>query len=255
MNRRRYSYPRTAVRIAALAAVLGVLGGLACRSAEPGASSRAEARLEYVEVLTAGARSEETLPMIVVIHGLGDEPARIAEIFGTLKVPARLILPRGPDPWGDGYSWFPVVPAHGAKSVRGSDLARSAARIASLVDELVKTKATRGRPFVTGFSQGGMLTFVLATHHGDRFARALPIAGWMPEDLWPAPEEAKRATPMLALHGELDPIVPFAATKGMVGALAERGAKIELFSEPGVRHTISPKMAEVLFRELEGAAR
>lgn len=192
--------------------------------------------------------------MIVVIHGLGDEPERIAEIFGRLRTPARLILPEGPDAWGDGYSWFPVIPAQGAKSVRGADLARSAARIASLVDELVKTKPTRGRPFVTGFSQGGMLTFVLATHHADHFARALPIAGWMPEELWPPPEAAKRATPMLALHGELDPIVPFAATRELVRVLAERGAKIELFSDPGVRHMISPKMAEVLFGALERAA-
>ena len=50
--------------------------------------------LAYLEVVLGGARPEEPLPMIVAIHGLGDEPHNFAGLFDGFPECARLILPR-----------------------------------------------------------------------------------------------------------------------------------------------------------------
>src|SRR5688500_3699390 len=64
--------------------------------------------LHYVEVLLGDAKADDELPMIVAIHGLGDDPRNFAHLFDTFTDRARLILPRGIEAReGGGWSWFP----------------------------------------------------------------------------------------------------------------------------------------------------
>ena len=54
-----------------------------------------------------------------------------------------------------------------------------------------------GKVVVTGFSQGGMLSYALALHHPELIEYALPISGMLPEVLWPTtpPPSAASARP------------------------------------------------------------
>jgi phospholipase/carboxylesterase len=213
-------------------------------------ASAPDAGLEFVEMITGGANTSETLPMIVAIHGLGDRPEALRMLFDGFESRARVILPRAPSVWGDGHSWFEVDPRRGADSVRAEALASAESLLAAHLAAWTRTRPTIGKPIVTGFSQGGMLSFLLAVRHPELIDRAYPLGGWLPESLWPPPERARAIAPILAFHGAEDRVVPHAATAAMVAAWKQRGLRVDLISEPGVAHFVSRKMHASLLTEL-----
>jgi phospholipase/carboxylesterase len=128
-----------------------------------------------------------------------------------------------------------------------ADMADSAARLVALVEGLRRTRPTRGKPVVTGFSQGGMLSFALAAGHAEHFAAAVPIAGAIPAALYPT---GKASLPVEALHGAADDRVPTKAAQESVAALKAKGYAATLRTWPGVGHTINPEMRQALFDAL-----
>ena len=104
-------------------------------------------------------------------------------------------------------------------------------------------RPTLGTPIVTGFSQGGMLTFALAVGHPDAVGDALPMAGWLPPQLTPdAPYEPERQVPIRSAHGTADPIVRFEPTRVLIDLLAGLGWNASLKPFEGVEHVMSPEM-------------
>lgn len=220
------------------------------------------ADMEYLEVIhvprgtPAAARPgpDAQLPMLIAIHGLGDRPENFKHVIADLPYTARLILPRGLDPVEDGYSWFPIR----ARSTDVAGLARgisgAADRLARLIAELQTSRPTTGRPVVTGFSQGGMLSFALAVYHPGLLAAAVPVGGWLPPPLWPSALPARRPLPkIVALHGEADPAVKFAPTREAVEHLEKLGWPAALKAYPEVGHAIPPNMRRELYLQLQRA--
>lgn len=208
----------------------------------PGADGYGRAgTLRYLEHVV-GAEPHASLPMIIVIHGLGDRPGPHWLDLVQLEHPARLIMPEAPTPYFDGYSWFPFRArgADPAELARG--IAAAAEQLASALEALQRHRPTRGRPIVTGFSQGGMLSFALALRHPERLELALPISGLLPEPLWPAGPAKTRTPPILALHGTADELVPFPPTERLVAQLRAHGYDATLVPYAGVGHSISDAM-------------
>lgn len=86
--------------------------------------------------------------------------------------------------------------------------------IGNLLDHIEATTCIdTNRVYVDGFSNGAMLTSVLACRLSDRFAAFGPVSGiWMPGKCSP-----KRAVPIIAFHGTDD---PFLSYNGGVGPKA-----------------------------------
>lgn len=213
--------------------------------------------LGVVELTTGGAAKDATLPLIVALHGLGDRPEAFAGVFDGFASPARILVPRAFDAWGDGYSWFPFRPADG-DAQRAPGIERAAERVANDIAIWAKRRPTRGKPIVTGFSQGGMLSFAIAARHPDLVRAAFPIGGVLPEPLWPALDAAKPSVRIVALHGEADERVPLGPTRRGVDALVARGFAARLESFPGVGHGIPPALRarwlELLAAEIAAGA-
>lgn len=208
------------------------------------------AGIHYVEWITAGAEAEQRLPMIVAIHGLGDDPEHFAELLMDFDRPARLILPRAIDPYeGGGWSWFPIRARDNDVEGLAKGIDAAADRLAPAIRELSEQRPTKGKPIVLGFSQGGMLSFALAVEHGDAFAHAIPIGGWLPPPLWPK-AKPESAPPITALHGDADKAVFLEPTREAVEHLRGLGHEVELEVYPGVGHAIPPEMRDELFRVL-----
>ena len=210
--------------------------------------------LEYLEFTTAGAAADAPLPMLVAIHGLGDEPVNFANLVRDLPVPARVIVPRAIDTYEPGWSWFPLRARDPDVEGLAKGMMLAANVIAASVAALAAQRPTKGKPVVTGFSQGGMLSFALATKHSQLFSAAVPVSGWLPPPLWPG-EGASAATmpPVIALHGTEDPALKYPKTVECVDALARKGADASLITYPGVPHVISPQMRAELHRQLTAA--
>lgn len=199
----------------------------------------------------ASAGPTVELPMVVAIHGLGDRPERF-QLFGRFPIAARVIVPRALKPHGDGYSWFDI-------SVRDPDQARVAEgmkattdKLAKMIEAVAQRYPTQGKPIVTGFSQGGMLSFALATRRPELVAAAIPLAGVLPESLR-TPTAPEAAPPIIALHGDADPVLPIGQARDTVGALKERGWNVTLLEYPGVRHQLRGDMQRELYRRVRDA--
>lgn len=193
------------------------------------------------------------LPLIVAMHGRGDTPEDFKHLLDGLPVTARVIVPRAFDALGDGWSWFPyrARSADVAALAQGIDAAND--RLAAMLAELPKTKPTRGKPIVTGFSQGGMLSFALAVDHPDLISAAVPIGGALPPPLLPATLPPAPRPTIVALHGDADPVVPFPPTRDAVAQLSKQGWQATIQAFPDVGHQIPPPVRRELYTALRRA--
>ena len=207
-------------------------------------------KIHYVEVVLGDAKADDALPMIVAIHGLGDDPRNFGHLFDEFTEDARLILPRGLDQTpGGGWSWFPFRARDPDVEALSRGIASASDELAAAITVLVRDRKTVGKPIVTGFSQGGMLSFALAVRHPELVAFALPVGGWLPPPLVPTTPAGKDAPPVRAFHGTDDPAVKFEPTRVGVEALKKLGWDVELHAYEGVGHVITPE----IHRDLDDA--
>lgn len=200
--------------------------------------------LHYLEQTLGEAGPDDALPMIVAIHGLGDRPENFAHLLDGFPEPARLILPRGIDEYEGGWSWFPLRARDRDVDALAGGLGNASDTIAQGLAAIAQTRPTRGAPIVTGFSQGGMLTFTLAVKHPEVVGAAIPVGGWLPPPLWPEEEVgAKTRGPAIdALHGTDDRAVLYEPTQESVTHLEGLGYDVTLHTYEGVPHVIDPQM-------------
>jgi phospholipase/carboxylesterase len=207
----------------------------------------------YLELVHGGARAEQRLPMVVLIHGLGDRPRQAWFDALKLDVTARVVMPEAPTPAGDGFSWFPFRVGQNEPKALARGISAACERLARAVETLRAERPTLGKPIVGGFSQGGMLSFALALRHPELIAFALPISGALPEPLWPEAHAPAGAPAIVALHGTADTIVPFEPTRRLVERLHGLGYDASLLSYAGVGHAIAEPMLPSIRARLSAA--
>ena len=139
--------------------------------------------MRFVEILTGGASPSDSLPLVVGIHGLGGRPENFGRVLSSLTTRARLVLPYGLEPYGEGFAWF-LPWRDDAELAAGTT--RAANRLAAMIDELVQRRPTAGKPIVTGFSEGGILSFALAVLHPESVRATFPVSGLLAPSLWPS---------------------------------------------------------------------
>ena len=254
---------RRALRVLLLAALgltLGASSACAPQPPRPGLAQHGAATpapvvpppaepVTYVELLTGGAGADEALPLIVAIHGLGDRPETFAALFDGFETKARVILPRATLPYGDGYAWFPYRTRDGDIVHIAEGVAVASDRVAATIEAVVRTRPTRGRAIVTGFSQGGMISFGVATRHPEIVESAFPVSGFLPEPLYPRARVA--VPPILAFHGDTDPAVPLELDRAGIERLTAFGANARLVTFPGVGHAIPASVHAALFAAID----
>ncbi len=218
---------------------------------DPAAPTYAEAGgVKYVEIVTGkDVDANSALPMIIAIHGLGDRPENFANVVEGFTQPARVILPRALDDHEEGFSWFPIRARSKDIDALSDGIVVAADKLADMTRALQASRPTVGKPVVTGFSQGGMLSFTLASRHAELFAAAVPVGGWLPDPLWPKakPESAAKNPPVVALHGDADRALLIDRTRASVAAQKKLGYNVELKEYPGVGHQITLEMRAELY--------
>ncbi len=209
--------------------------------------------LHYEELITAGGDPASALPMVIAVHGLGDRPDRFKKLLAQLPFPARIIVPRAPGDYHQGYTWFPtqIEDGHVTRLDHGV-MRNSAQRLAWLAEAMTIKWPAAGRPVITGFSQGGILSFVVAANHPDVVVAAIPMSGLWPQELRPrGPFPPGIKLPVLvALHGADDGLVPNAGAVESVAAMKALGMDATIESFPDVAHRVSAEMRKRLFELL-----
>ncbi len=196
----------------------------------------------YVEVILGkNPHPDHPMPLIVIFHGRGGKPSIPDGPYET-DVPLRLLLPRGPDRLGSGYNWLATWTNAGKEELLARSLAARADQLAPAIRAFRAMRPTLGKPILVGFSQGGILSFALATRYPREFAAAFPLAGWLPPSLYPEPGRGQKFPYIYAQHGALDTTVPTQRGRETVQALRQRGLRVDYREVPGVGHIVTPGM-------------
>lgn len=178
------------------------------------------------------------LPLIVAIHGLGDRPENLLALVDRCGLPARVVALRGPEPYHDGFSWFGVAFGPDGASVDAAQVAAAADSVASQITELVRERDVVGKPILTGFSQGGILSYAVAVRHPDAIGLAVPMSGGLPPSLTPSGPPPPGAPSIRAVHGRDDRVLPLAEAVATDAALRAAGWDAELLPFDGVGHGV-----------------
>ncbi len=222
---------------------------------EPASTTRGEiAGVRYLEHMTGGARPDERVPMIVALHPMGGDPADLLQLLRRYRRRARLVLPYG-HPSGGMYIWYDSV----REDVAAPLVTREADRIAAALAALAAARPTVGKPLVTGFSQGGIMTFALAVTHPEALAAAFPISGLLPPSLYPSAALSSRPRPatlppVAAFHGASDLAVPTRGARASIAELRRAGYTAELREYAGVEHDISDQEEGEILERIGRAA-
>jgi polyhydroxybutyrate depolymerase len=235
--------------------------------------------------LVQAANVSPGAPVVVVLHG-GSQSMR--EIFGRRAGASRvwrdiaqeqglvLLAPNGTnartgDATGDNQNW---ADTRGLSGDRGADVRFILAMIDWALD---RYRANPRRVYVTGASNGGMMTYTLLMDAPERFAAGAAFIANLP-----AADEALRQprlpTPLLIMNGTEDPLMPYAGgavayDRGQVrsapatarwwidaNGAAQRGIEIHLPDRDsndgcrvhGERHVALPRGAPVVFYTVQG---
>jgi poly(3-hydroxybutyrate) depolymerase len=111
--------------------------------------------------------------------------------------------------------------------------------LVGLIDELgARYRIDPDRLYAVGMSMGARGAWYLAYRHPDRFAAIASVATFQPIVHW-ASSGRLRSVPVLAYHGEQDPLAPLAGIVALREALEAAGGESRLEVLPGRDHFIA----------------
>jgi predicted peptidase len=245
--------------------ILGLLGatlGLGACAAGPGERGDAErgalpriefdrvevggATYPYVVMLPAGydPSAASAWPAILFLHGRGESGTNASRPL-VIGLPQSVLY--------DWASWpaVVIVPQKPDQETQWEDHAAAVEAILSRV--MRERRIDPDRVVLTGMSQGGHGCWTIGARMAGTFAAIAPVCGYVfvpertsaGERAWRFDDDAALVrdiargigrTPVWALHGEADSVVPVEQTTRMIEALRSAGADVRVTTYPGVNH-------------------
>jgi polyhydroxybutyrate depolymerase len=150
-------------------------------------------------------------PLLIALHGGGGQGKHMRRLtrggFDRLSDQEGFVVvyPDGIEKhWNDGRN-------RGATGYRAhQDDIDDVGFIAALIDRLVKEQdIDPRRVYVTGMSNGAMMSYRLAGDLSEKITAVAPVAGNIPGNLYPSCSPS-RPVPVLAINNVNDPLMPFA---------------------------------------------
>ncbi len=177
-----------------------------------------EVGLKYRTVLPADYDPQKNYPLILFLHGRGEQGDDLAktQIHGPFKkvaelaLPVIIVAPQSPqDEWWQADS------------------------LSALVDHLLETlPVDKSRVYLTGLSMGGQGTWLLAMHRPEVFAAIAPVCAFGK----PGHAETLKDMPIWMFHGGKDDVIHYRESTEMASALYKVGNDARLTIYPDANH-------------------
>jgi phospholipase/carboxylesterase len=194
-----------------------------------------------------GVAQGQATSLIVFLHGYGADGADLlglADVLGQHLPGAAFVAPDAPDPCaagGFGYQWFPIPRFDGSTDAeRDAGIFASVNDLNGFLDERMSDEGlTPDRLALIGFSQGAMMSLEVAPRRDQPVAGVVAISGRLmrPEAL---ASEVRVKPPILLIHGDQDPVVPFEDMARAGDALVAAGFQTFGHVMQGTGHGIAP---------------
>lgn len=185
--------------------------------------------------------------MVVLVHGYGADGSDLLGLADPLAPHLQdtvFLAPDAPDPSAGnafGLQWFPIPWFDGSsEAAAAAGLAASAADLNAFLDtRLNEAGLSPERLVLLGFSQGAMISLHIAPRRPEPIAGVVAFSGRLlvPERL---NAETIVRPPVLLIHGDADPVVPFADMAAAGNALIAAGFETFGHVMKGAGHGIAP---------------
>jgi phospholipase/carboxylesterase len=191
------------------------------------------------------AESGSADSLVVFLHGYGADGADLiglAEPLAPHLPNTRFMAPNAPQRCTNnpmGYQWFPIPWLDGTPEAVAHGQAKAAFAV---LDEWLDARTRETSPertVLVGFSQGTMIALQVGLRRPAPFAGIVGFSGRLLEPEALAAEIVSRP-PVLLVHGDQDPMVPFASLAEAERGLAAAGVPVATHVSRGVGHGIAP---------------
>jgi phospholipase/carboxylesterase len=202
--------------------------------------------------------------LVVMLHGLGADGRdliALAPMLARTLPRALFVSPDAPFPCDMapyGRQWFSLQDRAPAKLLEGMRLAQPI--VDGFLDGTLGALGLDGGALaLLGFSQGAMTSLYTGLRRAVPPAAILAFSGALVGEVPPRSESAMGGgeyAPVLLVHGEDDPVVPFASFRHARAALVDAGVPVEAVARPGLGHGIDEaglEAAEAMLARCLGA--
>lgn len=192
-------------------------------------------------------QSGKATSAVVFLHGYGADGADLLGLADPLAphLPDTVFLaPDAPQPCSGnpfGRQWFPIPWLDGSsEDAARQGMAGAVDDLNAFLDKMMADEGvTPDRVILFGFSQGTMMALHVAPRRDQAVAGVVAFSGRLlePEALT---TEARVKPPVLLLHGDQDPVVPFADMQLAANGLIAAGFEVYGHVMKGTPHGIAP---------------
>lgn len=206
----------------------------------------------------AGSAPEQ---VVLLLHGYGSNGADLlglAPYWADALPNAAFIGPDAPfvcEMSAMGYQWFSLreimAGAPLADGLRRAGADEVAPALNALIDDILERfNLPSNRLALVGFSQGTMMALHVALRRAEPVAGVLGFSGMLIDPPSLAAEMTAKP-PVLLVHGDADPVVPYASLARAESALREVGVAVDTLTCPRMGHSIDDAGLEAGTRFLQ----
>ena len=194
-----------------------------------------------------GAAQGQARAAVVFLHGYGADGADLLGLADALAphLPGvAFFAPDAPEPCSGnpfGRQWFPIPWLDGSSEAQqGEGMRAAVADLNAFLDKILAEEGLGPEALaLVGFSQGAMMALHTAPRRAEAVAGVVAISGrlMVPERL---ETELLVRPPVLLIHGDQDPVVPFDDMAKAGNALVAAGFETYGHVMQGTGHGIAP---------------
>ncbi|MEL6582837.1 MAG: prolyl oligopeptidase family serine peptidase [Pseudomonadota bacterium] len=195
---------------------------------------------------TKPAASGTARSLVILLHGYGadgNDLIGLADPLSTVLPDTVFTAPNAPERCANnpfGYQWFPIPWMDGSTEAQmASSFESSIADLNGYLDSVAEeTGIAPAQTVLLGFSQGTMMSLHVGPRRAEGYAGIIGFSGRLlvPEAL----TEVVTKPPVLLIHGDADPVVPYASMGEAETALKAADFQVATHTSPGTPHGIAP---------------
>jgi phospholipase/carboxylesterase len=190
----------------------------------------------------APASGRDPQSLVILLHGYGSNGADLMGLvpYWRDSLPDTAFLaPNAPQACPGapgGYQWWSLTDL--GRESRAAGVRQAAPLVNAFIDMHRSAFDIPNRKVaLVGFSQGTMMALHVAPRRPEALAGVVGYSGML-ADAEALQAEVKTRPPLLLIHGEADPMVPFAAMGQAQTEFKALGFDIDTHASPGLGHSI-----------------